>query len=76
MSSLMEGVHMASTRPRYPASFRAEAVELARTSSKGLGVLARELGLADQTLRNWLHQAAVEAAMTDYARSRAALRAS
>ena len=51
---------MASTRPRYPASFRVEAIELARTSGKSMGVLARELGLAEQTLRNWVHQAAVD----------------
>jgi transposase len=49
------------TRPPYPAAFRAEAVELARTSGKTVPELAQDLGVSGQTLRNWLHQADVDA---------------
>jgi transposase len=49
------------TRPPYPAAFRAEAIELARTSGKTIPELAADLGVSGQTLRNWLRQADVDA---------------
>jgi transposase len=49
------------TRPPYPAAFRAEAVELARSSGKTIPELAAALGVSGQTLRNWVHQADVDA---------------
>jgi transposase len=49
------------TRPPYPAAFRAEAIELARSSGKPIPELAADLGVSGQTLRNWLHQAEVDA---------------
>jgi transposase len=49
------------TRPPYPAAFRAEAVELARTSGKTIPELAADLGVSGQTLRNWVHQVDVDA---------------
>ena len=42
---------MAKTHPPYPPTFRAEAVELARTSGKGLPQLAADLGISEQALR-------------------------
>jgi transposase-like protein len=39
------------TRPPYPAAFRAEAVELARTGGKTIPELAKDLGVSGQTLR-------------------------
>jgi len=42
------------TRPPYPAAFRAEAVELARTGGKTIPELAKDLGVSGQTLRNWV----------------------
>ena len=45
---------MAKTHPPYPPAFRAEAVELARTSGKGIPQLAHELGIAEQALRGWM----------------------
>jgi transposase-like protein len=36
-------------------------VELARTSGKTIPELAQDLGVSGQTLRNWLHQADVDA---------------
>jgi transposase-like protein len=44
-----------STGSRYPREFKAEAVQLARFSSeKSIRQISRELGIADQTLRNWV----------------------
>lgn len=48
---------MPKSHPPYPPQFRAEAVELARTSSKSIPQLARDLGISDQALRDWLKQA-------------------
>ena len=45
----------------YPATFRAEAVELVRSSGQAIRVLAADLGIAEQTLRNWVRQAAIDA---------------
>jgi transposase len=36
-------------------------VELIRTSGKSIPALARDLGVSDQTLRNWQRQADIEA---------------
>ena len=52
---------MPQPRPCYPAAFRTEAVELIRTSGKSIPALARDLGVSDQTLRNWQRQGQVEA---------------
>jgi transposase len=52
---------MPPSRPPYPAVFRTEAVELIRTSGKSIPVLARDLGVSDQTLRNWQRQATIDA---------------
>jgi transposase len=52
---------MAKTHAPYPPAFRAEAVELARTSGKGLPQLARDLGISEQALRGWMKRADVDA---------------
>ena len=39
---------------KYPPEFRAEAVELARTSGRARADVARSLGLSDTTLKNWI----------------------
>ena len=51
-----EGVHMPkSTGSRYTEEFKAEAVHLACSSpERSIRQLAYELGIADQTLRNWI----------------------
>jgi transposase-like protein len=46
---------------RYPAEFRQRAVELARLREKPIPQLSADLGISDQTLRNWLHQADIDA---------------
>ncbi len=48
---------MGRTRPAYPREFREEAVRLVRESGKSIGQVAKDLGVADQSLRNWVKQA-------------------
>jgi len=48
---------MAKTHVPYPPAFRAEAVELARTSGKGIPQLASDLGISEQALRGWIKRA-------------------
>jgi transposase len=52
---------VSKTNPPYPPTFRAEAVELVRTSGKSVPVIARELGVSEQGLRDWVRRAAIEA---------------
>jgi transposase len=51
---------MPRTRPPYPPEFRAEAVELIRSGTKTIRGLSRDLGVSDQTLRNWLRQGDID----------------
>jgi len=48
---------MGKTRPAYPRAYREEAVRLVRESGKSIGQIAKDLGIADQSLRNWVRQA-------------------
>jgi transposase len=49
------------SRPPYPPEFRREAVELVRASGRPVKEIAKDLGVADQTLRNWVDRAEVDA---------------
>lgn len=50
-----------STGSRYTEEFKAEAVQLARSSpERSTRQLAHELAVADQTLRNWIKQAEID----------------
>ena len=51
---------MPRTRPPYPPAFRAEAVQLIRSGRKPLSEIAKETGVSDQTLRNWVRQEQVD----------------
>jgi transposase len=42
------------TRPPYPEEFRREAIRLARLGDRPQRRLAKDLGISDVTLRNWL----------------------
>ncbi len=49
------------TGSRYTEEFKGEAVQLARSfPEKSIRQLAYELGIADQTLRNWIKQAEID----------------
>jgi transposase len=47
--------------PPYPPEFRRDAVALVRSSEKSIPVLADELGVSPQSLRNWVKQAGLDA---------------
>jgi len=51
---------MGKTKPPYPPEFKAEAVRLARSSDRPIHELARDLGVAVQSLRNWVAQAQID----------------
>ncbi len=48
---------MGRTRPPYPPGFRVEAVRLVPESGKSAYRIAQDLGVAEQSLRNWVKQA-------------------
>lgn len=52
---------MPRSRPPYPPEFRAEAIRLVKSSGETIAQLAKDLGISDQTLRNWVAQADVDA---------------
>ncbi|MGA3361729.1 MAG: IS3 family transposase [Solirubrobacteraceae bacterium] len=52
---------MPKSRPPYPEEFRREAIELVRLNEKPLVQIAKDLGVSDMTLRNWIKQADVDA---------------
>jgi transposase len=49
------------TRPPYPTEFKAEAVQLARTTGQPLRATAQDLGVSIEALRGWVKQADVDA---------------
>lgn len=51
---------MPRTKPAYPPEFKAEAVRLVASSDRSLSRLAKDLGVADQTLRNWVQHAEID----------------
>ena len=50
----------AAVPPPHPAEFRRRAAELARQRSKPIAELAKDLGISESCLRNWLAQADVD----------------
>ncbi len=51
---------MARTVPAYPAQFRVEAVHLVQQGERSLPRIASDLGICEQTLRNWVKQAEID----------------
>jgi len=48
---------MASTRRKFSDQYKAEAVELVKTSGRPVAEIARDLGINDGTLGNWVQLA-------------------
>lgn len=46
---------MSNTRKRYDAEFKASAVKMVCESGRSIAGTARDLGISEQTLRNWLN---------------------
>ncbi len=58
----LAGVHMAQrARRAFTAEFKAETVELIRTSGKSIGQVCRDLDLSETAVRRWVAQAEVDA---------------
>ncbi len=51
---------MPRTRPPYPEEFRREAIRLAQLGDRPQRKLAKDLGISEVTLRNWLKQEKTE----------------
>lgn len=47
---------MPRSRPPYPEEFRAEAIALVKSGGESVAQIAKDLGISDQTLRNWVVQ--------------------
>jgi transposase len=45
----------------HPPEFRQRAVELARQGTIPVSKIAKDLGISDSCLRNWMHQAEADA---------------
>ena len=50
---------------RYPPKFRRQAIELVRPDERPVTQIASDLGVSDQTLRNWLRQADIDEGRRD-----------
>jgi transposase-like protein len=44
----------------HPPEFRARAIELARERAKPIAQIAKDLGISEGCLRNWLNQADID----------------
>lgn len=52
---------MPPTKLPYPPEFREEAVRLMRSSGTSTAQISRQLGVSEQTLRNWRNQQEINA---------------
>ena len=58
----LRGVHMAPrARRSFSAQFKAETVELIRSSGKTIGEVCRDLDLTETAVRRWVQQAEIDA---------------
>jgi transposase len=48
------------TRREFTTEFKRDAVELVRTTGRPIAQIARELGIYDSTLGNWVRQDAID----------------
>jgi transposase len=54
-------VQVPRTRPPYLEEFKREAIELVRMTGKSIRQAAKDLGISEVSLRNWVKQAAADA---------------
>jgi transposase len=60
-SALEMGVQVSRPRRFFPPEYKAEVVELIRSSGKTAGQVARELDLTETAVRQWIRQADLDA---------------
>ena len=51
---------MPRAKPQYPPQFKAEAVELVRSSDRSISQIAKDLGVSGNSLRNWVKQSEID----------------
>ncbi len=51
---------MARIVPFYPPEFKVEAVQLVQQRERSLAQIARDLGVCEQTVRNWVKQVEID----------------
>jgi transposase len=56
---------MPRTAPPYPPEFRVEAVRLVQHGERSVPRIARDLGVSEQTLRNWVKQTEIDTGARD-----------
>ena len=65
MATQQQNQHGKQPTPRrrreFTAEFKDDAVELVRTSGRSIAEIARDLGIWDSTLGNWVKQARIDA---------------
>jgi transposase len=62
-----KGVHkVPRARPSYPPQFKREAVRLVQSSpGRTIAQIAKELGVSDNSLRNWVKQTEIDEGKTE-----------
>lgn len=55
---------MPGATPRYSKEFKAEAVQLLRSSGRSTSQIAKEIGVSYNSLRSWLKQADIDEGKT------------
>jgi transposase len=61
--------------PHYPPEFKAEAVAMVEAAGGNIAQVAKELGIAESTIGNWVRRAREEAAGAPSAEERTEIRA-
>ncbi|MGI8855740.1 MAG: transposase [Thermomicrobiales bacterium] len=56
---------MARTVPFYPPQFKVEAVRLVQQGEQSVARIASDLGVSEQSLRNWVRRAAIDTGERD-----------
>jgi transposase len=56
---------MPRSKPAYPPEFKAEAVRLVGSGDRSLSRIAKDIGVADQTLRSWVRHGDIDDGVGD-----------
>ena len=51
---------MPRAKPQYPPEFKAEAVQLVRSSDRSISQIAKDLGVSGNSLRTWVKQSEID----------------